>query len=259
MNSTIKLLLFIPFVAVISLQSCKGLRKAGGTAEEKAWKTTLQNAEKETVTYNTLALSGRAQLNIPAMNLNNMGVSYRVSMDRGNKIWIKVSKVFEIARLLARPDSLFVLDKFNRRLMACDYQMAEEFTGLEMDFELLQDLLLGNFNPIPDDLSPGITEEGRQAFQGAKAGSAFKYLIDNQSYKVREIHAKNSSLNQETKITYSDFAEEGNTLMPFNALIELNSPDEASINLTHRKVDINPSEASFSFNVPSGYAKSGCK
>lgn len=254
-----KSLILLPLLAVLSLQSCKGIKKAKGTQEQKAWKMTLQKAAEEKLEYNTLQLSGKAQLNIPKMGLNSMSVNYRVSMEQDKKIWIKVSKFIEVARILARPDSLFVLDKLGKRLMACDYSMAKDFTGLDMDFQLMQDLLLGNFNPIPDELSPGLVAEGSQAFSGSKAGSDFSYTINNATHKVTEIQAINTALKQNTKINYKDFSDKGNTLMPLGTEINMTSPDEVFVELSHRRVDINPADISFIFKVPSGYARSGCK
>ena len=259
MNCISKLLIILPLLALLSLQSCKGLKKNQGTQAEKAWKTTISNAAKERVEFKTLELSGKAQLDIEKMGVNNMGVSYRVSIEKDKRIWIRVSKLIEVARILARPDSLFVLDKINRRYIACDYALAEEFTGLEMDFELLQDLMLGNFNPIPEDLSPGLQENGKQEFTGSKAGTDFTYTIDNSTYKVVEIKAVNKGLKQNTQISYSDFSEMASTLMPQNTQISVLSPEEISIDLSHRKVDIDPSDPSFAFRVPSSYAKRGCK
>ncbi|MDW3648642.1 MAG: DUF4292 domain-containing protein [Bacteroidia bacterium] len=259
MNCISKLLIILPLLALLSLQSCKGLKKKQGIQAEKAWKTTISNASKERVEYKTLELSGKAQLDIEKMGVNNMGVSYRVSMEKDKRIWIRVSKLIEVARILARPDSLFVLDKINRRYIACDYALAEKFTGLEMDFELLQDLILGNFNPIPEELSPGLQENGVQTFTGEKAGTDFTYKIDNSTFKVKEIKAVNSGLKQNTVISYSDFSEKASTLMPQNTSISVLSPEEISIDLSHRKVDLNPSDPSFSFRVPSSYAKRGCK
>ncbi|MEL6252542.1 MAG: DUF4292 domain-containing protein [Bacteroidota bacterium] len=259
MNCISKLLISLPLLALLSLQSCKGLKKNQGIQAEKAWKTTISNASEERVKYETLELSGKAQLDIAKMGVNNMGVSYRVSMEKDKRIWIRVSKLIEVARILARPDSLFVLDKINRRYIACDYELAEKFTGLEMDFELLQDLMLGNFNPIPEELSPGLQEDGVQSFMGKKAGTDFTYEIDNNTFKVKEIKAVNSGLNQNTVISYSDFLEKASTLMPQKTQISVLSPEEISIDLSHRKVDIDPADPSFAFRVPSSYAKSGCK
>lgn len=259
MKNFVKRLYLFPLIALIGFQSCKGLKKGGGQDVQKAWKTVLSNAEKESLDFKTLSLSGKAQLNIESMNLNNMGVSYRVSIEKDKRIWIRVSKIIEAARILATPDSLYVLDKINRRYIACDYSLAEEMTGLKMDFGVMQDLILGNFNPIPEDLSPGLITEKVQDFGGSAAGTNFTYKIDQQSFKVQKIQATNEALKQHTEITYGEFVEKGNTLMPQNTHIEMLSPEEVSIDLNHRKVEINPSDASFNFKVPSGYARSGCK
>jgi len=259
MNKTCKLLLLLSLSAVLTLQSCKSTRKNKGNVAERAWKTTLEKASKEKLAYQTLELNGKAVLDIPNMNLSNMGVNYRVSMEQGKRIWIRVTKIIEVARILARPDSLFVLDKINRKYIACDYKLAKEFTGLEMDFELMQDLLLGNFNPIPKDLSPGLKSEGQQIFTGKQAGSEFSYTINNLTNKVTQIQAINLGLKQNTKINYTDFNEQGKTLMPFQTLIEVSSPETLSVELSHRRVNLDPSDLSFSFNVSSGYEKSGCK
>ena len=259
MNCISKLLIILPLLALLSLQSCKGLKKNQGTLAEKAWKTTISNAAKERVEFKTLELSGKAQLDIEKMGVNNMGVSYRVSIEKDKRIWIRVSKLIEVARILQDLILFSSLIRSTVGTLPVIMHWAEDFTGLEMDFELLQDLMLGNFNPIPEDLSPGLQENGKQEFTGSKAGSDFTYTIDNSTYKVVDIKAVNKGLKQDTRISYSDFSEVASTLMPQNTKISVLSPEEISIDLSHRKMDLNPADPSFAFRVPSSYAKRGCK
>ena len=238
---------------------CKTLKNLGtGNAGARSAKAVLSKTEKEKVNFETISLTGKARLNMPMANLDNVSASYRVSIEKDNQILIRVSYLIEVARILVTRDSIFVQDKINKRLIACDFSIAESYTGLKADFEMIQDLLLGNFHQIPDEINLSAESKNPLIFLGQKAGTAFAYSIDPEINKVIKIKASNLSKNQASEIVYSDFEEIGGTQMPQTTSVTVTSPEVVSFSLEHRKVEINPSRSSFSLSSLNNYDREEC-
>ena len=254
------LALLLSVILILSaLISCKGLKKAQGEKVEDEATAILKKTEKEIVKYEVLSLSGRARVEIPEMGINGMSASYRISMMKDDRILIRVSKIIEAFRILATRDSVYVLDKLNHNLIACDYQLVERMVGIEASFNLLHDLLTGDFHPVPDKLRLTGEEDGMKKFSGEKSSINFTYFINPEINKVTKIKAKHSSLGHQTELNYENFEPYGETLMPMKGSASVDAPEEFSLDFEHRKVSINPDNLTIAFNIPDDYGRMGCK
>jgi len=247
-------LLFFPLLLLLS--SCGLFRgtSGGGAAEREAQKL-LEKTEAASLDFAQLALSGQAQLDMPEGDMSNLSVKYRIHIAKDSLMLIQVKKIIEVLRILVRPDSIFVLNKLDQTLTVAAFGAAEEFTGLPADFGLLQDLILGNFHPLPTSLKAESRTGNPRRFLGEAAGTRFSYAIDPQLYKLVEIKAENPERNQATAITYGDFAAEGGTQVPQQGLVSVLQPAPFSVEFEHKKIQINPDDLSFSFQVPEGYLR----
>ncbi|MDX2245218.1 MAG: DUF4292 domain-containing protein [Bacteroidia bacterium] len=245
---------------LLTFGACKGIKNTtDADSEGKGWRAVLSKTESEKVQFEELSISGRAILTIPKANIDGMSVQYRIFMAKDSLIMIRVSKIIEAARILITRDSVFVLDKINKTYIACDYQIAKEYTGLDADFSLLQDLLLGNYHPIPEKLIADKKVSNPRTFRGTESGTDFAYSIDTKIHKVVIIEAKNALKNQESQINYQDFEVNGGTEIPMTATVSVSSPEPLSFEFQHKKVQINPGDASFVLGSVENYEQRTCK
>lgn len=245
---------------LMTLSACKGLKNTTDAENlGSGWRAVLNKTEAETVKFDELTISGKAILNIPEANVSGMSVQYRINIAKDSLIVIRVSKIVEAARILITPDSVFVMDKINKTFMACDYQLATEYTGLEASFAMLQDMILGNYHPIPEKITADKKVTNPRIFRGMESGTDFAYSIDTKLHKVVTIEAKNALKNQESQITYQDFEANGGTTIPMTTRISVSSPSQVSFELQHKKIQINPGDVSFVLGSADNYDRILCK
>lgn len=74
----------------------------------------------------------------------NISLKMSLRMKRDSAIWISLSPGmgFEVARILIRPDSVWVVDKINKKYMVDSQEQLAERFQLPVDFQTLQSLFL---------------------------------------------------------------------------------------------------------------------
>lgn len=250
--------LMLALCSLLVFPACKsGKGLIGKKDPQRAMKETLAKVEAERVQYETISISGRANVNAPTQNLK-IGISYRINMHADSLIWMRVTKFgLEGIRALVTKDSIFVVDRTNNQVHISDFSLAEEYTGLKADLKILQDLMLGNLHLIPNvnSMRAAKKEGNTETFAGMKAGTAFNYQIDQTIRKLLMLEAVNTAQKLHSKTTYSNFEPYGNTQMPQQTTIKVISPDEMILDFRHRKVEINPDQISFKFRIPGGYER----
>lgn len=250
--------LCILLLCALSASACKsGRGLLGNNIGKSSWKQTLAQVETEAFRYESLRMSGKADIKVPGKQVN-MNLSYRIQILPDSLIWIRASKLgIEGLRALITRDSIFVIDRTQNQYHVSDLSLAEKYTGLIGNFDLLEDLLVGNLHLIPDRGSLKGDRKARnpQVIRGSKAGTDFSYAIDAKLLKLLFMTAENPMRGLSSKLSYSDFERHGSGLMPQTTRIDVIQPEAMSITFSSRRVEVNPDRLSFSFNVPRNYDK----
>jgi hypothetical protein len=238
------------------LPGCSLFRKSGGSeGYSSASGSLLKRLEAEEIDFQTLSLSGKADISLPEDQGGSLSASYRIAIARDSLILIRITKVIEAFRICITRDSIYVADRINQRLYIADFGAAERYIGLKGDFGLLQDLLLGHFHPLPESLSLTGREGGDLLLSGQAGGADFVYRADMRLQKITEIRAENALRNQATRIAYGDFQEAGKSRLPYSVRVEVLRPEAATLQLTHRRADLDEGGISFEFSGLEGYER----
>ena len=178
-----------------------------------------------------------------------------VRMKKNEYIWIAVKKLgFEIARVMIRPDSFFVLDRFNRNFSAESSEFLKINYGLPFEFTDLQQLLAGN------NLVSGQKLKNRQIYDndykietsGLKYNAS--YVINNSFYTI--FVRIFDDLDKSIEINYSDFKKYNKTEIPHSR--KYNFSENSSVNyIIEIYIDdlIIDKQHKIKFEIPSGYEK----
>ncbi len=69
-----------------------------------------------------------------------------IRMERGKSVWISVTALglFEAARVLIRPDSIFILNRLQREVRSIPFADAGSLLPIRADFAALQSLIIGD-------------------------------------------------------------------------------------------------------------------
>lgn len=244
-------------VSVLVFSGCKRLKEL--TSGNAAWKAVEQRALNEHLDFTAVTLSGKARLNYPDGGFNNLSASYRINMIQDSLIMIRVIKLIEAARILITTDSVYIQNRINQELIVCDFAVAEEFLGLPADFGLLQDMLLGQYHPIPDNMTVVEKRGTPKTFEGRAAGLTFQYQLDSELAKPTMILATDPETDRAVSISYDAFSTTREGTYPNRASIEATGENHLSVTFSHRKVSFSTDQRLASFDVPSGYTRSTCE
>lgn len=255
MRSFIYRIVLILLVAA-GIQSCK---TTGGLTDKarpgKSWRVALAECKGNPVEFTTLNMSGKARAEMSSMDFN-MNISYRVQIHADSLIMIRFSKIgIEAIRVYMDRDSIYILDKFQRTYQVASYDKAYELTGLEADFDLIQDLLIGNLNQIPEKLDLEDKRADPFVFKGMKELTDFSYSIRRDDFKLSRLEARNPILDQHSLLQYNQFKEVDGQLFCTEGIFKVISPKNILFDFRHNKVDINPSRISIKIAIPNGYER----
>lgn len=250
-------LLLASFLVLSSMSSCDLFRKVGKkpTADEASY-ALAEEVMNNAFEFKEAAITGKANIKSPDVNLS---ASYRIHLEKDKQILIRISKFVEILKILITQDSIFVQDKFNQNYYACDYSLAKEYLGVEANFEMIQALLLGDYYPIPEDMkltSPA--ESNPLKFSGTLDSTMIDYYLDKELKKLVRLGVTNPQLEGQSNAYYEGFEKVNNQDFPMEFRLEVPAPLDGEVRFNHKRVQVNPTNLNFEFNIPSGYTRQDC-
>lgn len=242
---------------MLLFSGCKRLKElTGGNA---GWKAVEQKALENHLDFEAVSLSGKARLNYPEGGFNNLSASYRINIVQDSLIMIRVIKLIEAARILITTDSVYVQNRISNQFIVCDFSIAEEVLGLPADFGLIQDMLLGQYHPIPANMEVVDKRGNPKTFEGTAAGMSFLYSLDSDLAKPTSIQASDSSEDRTVNVSYEDFRTVEEGTYPNGTSIDVTGTDNLSVTFSHRKVSFSTDQSLASFDVPAGYTRIQCE
>jgi hypothetical protein len=205
---------------------------------------------------------------------SSFNVSLRIRKD--SVIWMTLSKLgIEGARLLITKDSV----KFFKRplgddtgkFFVGDYSYLSKIANTELDFEMLQSLLVGNsveFYDEDEKLKPGITdclyflgttrkkkmkkviEKGKELKEPAQS----IYLVP-ETFKIARILFYEFNPDRSFDAIYSDYQPQGaDQLFPMKMNYTIKANKTVKVDLEYTKVSLDE-EQSFPFKIPDNYER----
>lgn len=202
------------------------------------------------VDFATLSIRGRGSFENEEQNAS---FNYKINIEKGRRIWASLSLFgIEGARILATPDSFWVIDRINKQYAAQGYRYLEDKIGLRLDFNLLQNVLLGNAGPVS---AKNLTVADAEHFSIRNQTMLLQYTLATSGGKVLQVEAADSARAPLSTINYSEFSTLERQTMPMQVLVQVLRPKANVVTLAHREVDVHPQNLNFSFSIPDGYAE----
>lgn len=140
----------IIIVIVFILSGCKSQKLI--TEESDELSTPIENPDlirKGVINHNiadtTISLKNIKIKYLSEKNSHNLYGSAKLIQDTAILVSLRAPLGIEISRVLFRPDEVLVLDRKGNRFLVGDYSYLEEQFNLDLNFNLVYSLLLGNF------------------------------------------------------------------------------------------------------------------
>ena len=248
-------LIYLAMTALL-FSACKsGQKLPSGGASLKAG--TLPAAQ---LSFTYLSARGKLDYEGPDQKLS-ASVSVRIRQD--SALWLSARKIgFEGVRLLARKDSLFVVDRLSKRFYAFDYAGLSDSLGVPLSYSLLEAVIVGNLPQLAGAKAKlRQTEAGPQVLQ--RLGKLMlESLLAPKHQRPQQLLAyrkgKEADANR-LSLRYSDFEGVQGVPMARRILAELNYTDAAGAPAQYRnelkitRLQLTEQPLSMPYSVPDSY------
>lgn len=202
-------------------------------------------------------LNGSARLSFDDGDMS-IGGTATIKMQKGKAIWMSVKKFgFEVARAMVTPDSLFILDRFNKEYAAEPISYISERFKLPADLAMLQQILLGNPVFLTQYTPKSSTEENilRWSAEDEDARNDFWFLLPD--YQLDRMEVQQGGSARSLAIQLLNYQDAG-TNRDFSYLrkIAVNSREtgKAEIEIEFTQVELNV-PTNIDFSVPPRYER----
>jgi hypothetical protein len=218
--------------------------------------STVEQLEKNHIDFQTF--SARTKVHYQGSDGKDYELNALIHMQKDKMIWISVTATLgiEAVRMLITPDSVKVLDKIKKvaRLRSVSYLQDE--VHLPVDFQTLQDLLIGN--PIFLDTARILYYKKEQAGLSLfSSGNVFtNYLTLNADNTLR--HSKLDDTDplrvRTCDMTYGDYEQRDTIRFSTYRKVSVAEKAKVDIEFSYKQFKFNE-PLSFSFSIPKNYKR----
>lgn len=266
MNKTFaaKYLFYLSAVLLFSCRAQKEIQKQQAVAKD--CESLIELAHQSEFKFDWLSLKSNVEIESDG---KTNGFKAFINIKKDSVIWISITpKALRIegARVMLTKDSIFFMDKINKKYFTGTYDYIEKILQVEAEYQTFQQILLGNALEFEQDKIWCKTEEDkyylstikkrklRKAENKDKAKSDFVQALwlNAETYKIEKLKLLDLVKNQSLEATYSNFSDEGGQLITHQINITVESEKTANLGLEITKVTVNE-PSNFSFRIPEKY------
>jgi hypothetical protein len=221
--------------------------------------------------YNWLTSKFTAEI-ITEDNKQSFTVSVRAKKD--SAMWLSVSVLgIEGARMLITQDSVRFMDKLNNRYFVGDYQYLSKILSIDVDFETMQSVLIGNSMEFYDEdeklksakdsafylLSTIKKRKLKKALKENTENAANKELAQRiwlhpLTFKVYQIIINDFPNDRTFTANYSNFQVIDSSYFPFKAHFLIKAQKRILLDIDYSKVT-HEKPQTMPFNIPAKYER----
>lgn len=259
------------FLALL-LAGCKTTRTVYKAPLKEEGPEFLVNQLKEhQFTFNAFTAKYNASY---TSNKQSADFSGQLRMIKDSAIWISISPTLgiEIIRLLVTRDSVKYLNRFDKIYYSGDYSILHHFLDAEIDFDILQALILGNdfefydntsFRASVDNMEYRLSTTGRRKIVKEVTQQTDNdpvILVQNiwlnpDNFKITKVDLKEYQKDNKNLLAeYSDFEQVGARLFPSRVSYEIQANDQLGMQIKYNRISLDP-DVRFPFSIPDRYTR----
>jgi len=180
-------------------------------------------------------------------------------LQKDETIWISLTKLgFPVGKVLITPNRVSFYEKINRTYFDGDFSLLSDFLGTELDFQKVQDLLLGQSLLDLKKESFDITiSEKNYLLKPKIANPLFDilFLINPINFKMNSQQLDQKEENNTLIINYANYETIENEFFPREIhIIASDLKNTSTIDVDYKSVEFNKA-LSFPFEIPKNYEK----
>ena len=250
----------IPILLLFVVVACKpkqivAPKEVTTTVSDETVKNIITNHYAVNRNFKTAFINANVNYVSPKQSLN---VSADMRIKKDEMILITV-KFFGItgAKALITPTEVKYYEKAKGTYFEGDYKMLSEWLGTDLDFQKVQNMLIGQ---AIDDLSKAkynvLQEENAPRLEEITTGNFLKaFVFYPDSFNIKKQEIKQLSPERKMLVNYSDYKSYPESVLPQEvAIFAIQNNETTSIAVEYKDAKFNE-ELNFNYIVPSGYEK----
>lgn len=192
---------------------------------------------------------------------DSFGAKVKLRMKKDSLIWISVTKTnIEGIRMLITPEEIHLLDRLEKIYTVLTFDSLQSRFQVDLSFELLQSLLVGNL-PFADFSEDSITTEDdfQVIHQKQNRASIHNYINQNTKH-LEKLIVVDEQTDGVLEWVYANFVDLNGYSFPNQNNISLlftlqGIAQQISVSLEHQKTIISEEALVFPFNVSDKYTR----
>ncbi|MFG6685392.1 DUF4292 domain-containing protein [Mariniflexile sp. HNIBRBA6329] len=248
-----KLKYIVLSLLVVLVFNCKASKTLGGGEAnlDLNTKQLLKENAKSTPNFKTL----QAKLKI-TYSQDDKEQSYSVNFRAKKDEVLWISAAFSVVKAMVTPEKVSFYNKIDNTYFEGDYKYLSDLLGTELDFQKVQNLLLGEaiFKLNANSYNVSVNEES-YVLQPKEQRELFEifFLIDPVLFKIKSQQVSQPKEFRHLQIDYLKYQEvEKQTLPEHIKVIAVEANKETMIDLEFKSVTLNE-DLSFPYKIPSGF------
>lgn len=241
------------FVLLVLVSSCGTKKVIGdGTASEKmSAKNVIRQHYLNQLDFKTLA--GKLKIDYSdGEDQQSLAVSLRMEKDK--VIWI--SAPFGIVKAYITPERVSFYNKLDNEYFDGDFSFLSNLLGTELDFEKVQNLLLGHalFNLKDEGYSVSVFEENYE-LKPKNPGTLFKTLfqIEPKNFKMASQQLSQPLRKRLLDINYRNYQKIHKWILPNEInIVAIEKDSRNTIDIEYRNIEFDEA-VRFPYKIPDGY------
>jgi hypothetical protein len=211
-------------------------------------------------TFETAKL--KTQIDVRSSQLNQ-AFPANINIKKDSVIWISVVVGLEAARATINRDSVFLLDRLNRKYYKLSFADLSRQLNFDLNFGLLQSLILGNMPVRPDSTDIYKKETSFNTIAQKRNEVSIDNKFDSSNNQLFEIEANDQKSKSQMSIKYKEFVSVSEKILPQIISVIVNGggeqPKNTTITFQHSKFDFSDKELKFPFSIPKSYSEGKIK
>jgi len=235
------------------LVACKSSKAivSNGEATNLSAKKIIKNHYKNTLNFNTL----RGKLRVKYDDgKQTEGFTLSLRMKKDEVIWL--SAKLSIVKIFITPTKVSFYNKLDNSYFEGDFTLISRFIGTDLNFEKVQNLLLGNalFNLKSERFQSEIQDKAYQ-LTPKKQLELFErlFLISPAHFKVMKQQFVQATENRTLTIEYPEYQDVDQQIVPKKLVVKADeTKKQTTIDVEYKSISLN-GKVTFPFKIPSGY------
>lgn len=273
--------LFAALVSILSLASCKSKKQLLKTPELtdslagrcrldfKSAKTLTNHLKETAFNYDWIYAKANVEAKVDSEE-NSFDIRVRVKKDSAILITIQALSLVDVAKVLITRDSVFMRIDIRKQYFKGDFNYINELLNADLDFDVVQALLFGNYAEFDEDeaklkpvtdrqncrylLSTERKRKLRKIAHGQKElrKSLQTMTLNPETYKILKNEFIDVETNRMFTAHYDKFSTKDSVYAPHLVNIDIVAEKKVSLKIDYVRIEKNQPQK-LSLNIPSKY------